>query len=409
MDVARSPRPGPARTAVGTRPAIGRAAAGVIGAGLLLALTSTASAATPGVKLRPVAGGLGDALLVTHAPGEKNRLYVVQQSGTIRILQRGRLLRRPFLDVSGRISRGGERGLLGLAFHPRYARNGRFFVNYTDRSGATRVMEFRRGSRRINGRLRPTVNRARQRPHRTLMRIAQPFANHNGGHLAFGRDGMLHVGTGDGGSGGDPGGRAQRLDTLLGKILRVDVNGRTRRNAYRIPRDNPFRGRRGARPEIWITGVRNPWRFSFDRARGDLWIGDVGQSAREEINRLTPTRARGANLGWNAFEGSLRFGGVVRGRTPVGPVAEYGRAQGCSVTGGYVYRGSRVPALRGRYVYGDFCTGRIWSMRAGPRPGGVRLETGLGPALGNITSFGEGADGTIYVVASGRIYRFVRG
>ncbi len=386
-----------------------RSAAAAIGGSVLLAFAPGVSASTPGVKLKPLNRGLGDALLVTHAPGEKNRLYVVQQSGKIRVIQRGRLLGRPFLDVSGRISRGGERGLLGLAFHPRYARNGRFFVNYTDRSGATRVVEFRRGTRRVRGKIRPTVNRARQRPHRTLMRIGQPFSNHNGGHLAFGRDGMLYVGTGDGGSGGDPGGRAQRLNSLLGKILRVDVNGRTRRNAYRIPKNNPFRGSRSARPEIWISGVRNPWRFSFDRARGDLWIGDVGQNAREEIDFLTPRRARGANLGWNAFEGSRRFGGVVRGRKPIGPVAEYSHNQGCSVTGGYVYRGKTVPRLRGRYIYGDFCSGRIWTMRAGPKPGGVRLETNLGQRVGNITSFGEGADGTVYLLAGGRLYRFVRG
>ncbi len=350
-----------------------------------------------GVRLAAVRSGLGDALFVTAAPGQANRLYVVQQSGRVRVLERGRLLPGVFLDISGRISAGGERGLLGLAFHPDYARNGRFFVNYTDRAGNTRVAEMRRGA---NGRARPGV--------RVLMTITQPYSNHNGGHLAFGPDGMLYIGTGDGGSGGDPEGYGQRLDTLLGKILRIDVDTRSGGRGYGIPAGNPFADG-GGRAEIWAYGLRNPWRFSFDRTRGDLWIGDVGQNEIEEIDFLAAGAPGGTNFGWNAFEGRAPFpgGDAVNGTAPTPPVAQYTHSAGCSVTGGYVYRGTRAGALRGRYVYADFCSGRVWSMRAGPNPGSPREETGrLGVSLSNVTSFGEGAGGELYVIASGTLYRF---
>jgi glucose/arabinose dehydrogenase len=369
--------------------------AAVLALGAGLAGAGQADAA--GFKLQRVTGGLPQALYVTHAPGEANRLFIVNQDGTIRILQRGRLLPGAFLNLRGRISSGGERGLLGLAFHPRYRANGKFYVNYTDRAGNTRIVEFRRRTR----------NRARTSG-RVLMTIRQPFSNHNGGHLAFGPDGFLYIGTGDGGSAGDPLRAAQNVRSLLGKLLRIDVNGRTRTRRYRIPRTNPFRARPG-RPEVYSYGLRNPWRFSFDRARGDLWIGDVGQNALEEIDYRPRGRGRGANFGWNAFEGRSRFGGALRGSRHIPPVAQYSHASGCSVTGGYVYRGRRVPALRGRYVYGDFCTGRVWTMRAGPRPGGVRDDTGrLGVSLSGLKSFGESGDGTIYVIANSRLYRFVR-
>ncbi|MGD9571278.1 MAG: sorbosone dehydrogenase family protein [Thermoleophilia bacterium] len=350
-----------------------------------------------GVRLAQVRSGLGDALYVTAAPGQRNRLYVVQQSGRVRVLERGRLVSRPFLDVSGRISAGGERGLLGLAFHPGYARNGRFFLNYTDRAGDTRVVEMRRGA---GGRARPGV--------RVLLTIPQPYSNHNGGHLAFGPDGMLYIGTGDGGSGGDPEGHGQRLDTLLGKILRIDVDSRPAGRAYGIPAGNPFAGG-GGRPEIWAYGLRNPWRFSFDRTRGDLWIGDVGQNDIEEIDFARAGAAGGVNFGWNAFEGRSPYpgGDPVNGRAPTAPVAQYTHSAGCSVTGGFVYRGTRAGALRGRYVYADYCSGRVWSMRAGPSPGAPREETGrLGVSLSNVTSFGEGGGGDLYVLAGGTLYRF---
>ncbi len=350
-------------------------------------------------RLARVSSGLGDALYVTAAPGQANRLYIVQQSGRILIQQRGRLRGRPFLDVSSSISSGGERGLLGLAFHPRYASNGRFYVYFTNRGGDTRVVEYRRSN----------ANVANPRSARTLVSIDQPFENHNGGAIAFGPDGYLYIATGDGGSGGDPNGNAQNTDSLLGKLLRIDVNGRSAGLPYRIPPGNPFASRSG-RPEIYSYGLRNPWRFSFDRRRGDLWIGDVGQGNLEEVDFRRKGRARGVNFGWNAFEGRSSFKGAsaARGAKPVGPVAQYSHASGCSITGGYVYRGKRAKGLVGRYLYADFCSGRVWSMRAGPRPGGVREETKrLGVRLSNVTSFGEGLGGDLYVLADGSLYRFV--
>ncbi len=351
-----------------------------------------------GVRLRRVVADVGDALFVTGAPGESRTLYVVRQSGRVDKLRNGRKV-ATFLNVAGRISSGGERGLLGLAFHPDYARNGKLYVNYTDRAGNTRIVEMRRRN----------ANRARPGG-RVLMTIRQPFANHNGGHLAFGPDGYLYIGTGDGGGGGDPIGAGQRTNTLLGKILRIDVDSRSAGRPYGIPRGNPFANRPG-RPEIYHYGLRNPWRFSFDRARGDLWIGDVGQNAIEEISFARRGQA-GRNFGWNAFEGRSRFagGGDIAGpRRHTPPVAQYSHADGCSVTGGYVSRGTGVRGLDGRYVFADFCSGNVWTLRAGPRPGGLRRETNrLGTRLRNVTSFGQGNDGTIYVIGNGALYRFAR-
>jgi glucose/arabinose dehydrogenase len=350
-----------------------------------------------GYRLVRVASGLRDALYLTHAPGQPNRLYVVRQGGQVVVFVRGRRAARPFLDVSRLITAGGEQGLLGLAFHPDYARNRRLFVNYTDRAGDTRVVEYRaRADRR-------SVDPASAR---VVLSQDQPFANHNGGMLAFGPDRKLYIGLGDGGGGGDPLRAGQDLSTLLGKILRVDVDaGRP----YAVPADNPFRGTAGARGEIWHYGLRNPWRFSFDRATGDMWIGDVGQNAIEEIDRA-PAGRGGLNFGWNAFEGNRRFGGALRaGSRHTGPVTQYTHALGVSVTGGYVYRGRAVPALRGRYLFADFGTGRVWSIRAGARPGGLREETGrLGVRLSAVTSFGEGANGELYVIGGGTVYRFAR-
>jgi glucose/arabinose dehydrogenase len=356
------------------------------------------SAAAPELRLVRVASGMDGALLVTAPPGDAGRLFVVQQGGQIRIIEKGRVVQAPFLDVRDRISTdGAERGLLGMAFHPRYRANGRFFVNYTDRAGNTQVVEYRVSGRR---------NRANPRPVRTVISIEQPFANHNGGHLAFGRDGMLYVGVGDGGSAGDPMGNGQNLGTLLGKILRVDVNRREGGRGYAIPANNPFVGREGARAEIWAYGLRNPWRFSFDRMRGDLWIGDVGQNTREEIDFRRAGRG-GANFGWSAFEATLPFdGGSAQNGPVVKPVAEYDRRVGNSVTGGYVYRGTAIPALRGRYVYGDYASGALFTMRAAPRIGRPERVNGLNAPLFGLTSFGEGARGELYVIASGTVYRF---
>jgi glucose/arabinose dehydrogenase len=352
-----------------------------------------------GFRLAKVAGNLGDALFVTAAPGQPERLYVVGQGGRIRILERGRL-RGTFLNLSSRVTAGGEQGLLGLAFHPGYARNGRFFVYYTDRSGDNRVVEYRRAS----------ATRGNPGSARPLLAMDDPYSNHNGGHLAFGPDGHLYIATGDGGSGGDPEDNGQSPDSLLGKLLRIDVDSSGGGRPYGVPSDNPYASG-GGRPEIYSYGLRNPWRFSFDRERGDLWIGDVGQGAIEEIDFRRRGAGLGVNFGWNAFEGRSRFsgGGPVRGSAPVGPVAQYDHGKGCSVTGGYVYRGTKVPALRGRYAYADYCTGRLWTMRAGPSPGGVREDTArLGVKLANVTSFGEGLGGEVYVIANGTLYRFAR-
>ncbi len=350
-----------------------------------------------GFRLAKVSGNLGDALFVTAAPGQPGRLYVVQQGGRIRILERGRM-RGTFLDLSGSVTAGGEQGLLGLAFHPAYARNGRFFVYYTARNGDQRVVEYRRAG----------PNRANPGSARGLITMDDPYSNHNGGHLVFGPDGFLYIGTGDGGSGGDPEDNGQDTGTLLGKILRINVNSRGGGRAYGIPAGNPYRSG-GGRPEVYAYGLRNPWRYSFDRERGDLWIGDVGQGSIEEIDFRAKDTGAGANFGWNAFEGRSSFGGTLRGGPHVPPVAQYSHSDGCSVTGGYVYRGTRVPALRGRYVYADYCSGQLWTMRAGPSPGGVREDTGrLGVKLGIVTSFGEGSAGELYVIANSSLYRFAR-
>ena len=360
-----------------------------------------------GAQLAPVANGFDRALLVT-APAGDDRLFVVEQGGTIRIVRpNGTVAPRPFLDISSLVSGGGEQGLLGLAFHPRYASNGRLFVNYTNRPGDTIVAELR-----VSG--NPDVANPASR--RRLLRIVQPFENHNGGMVAFGPDGFLYIGMGDGGSGGDPGNRAQNLRSLLGKMLRIDVNGRAGNRQYRIPRTNPFRGRSDVPPEIFALGLRNPWRFSFDRTRGDLWIGDVGQNSREEIDFATLARARGANFGWKRFEGRSRFSNVgLGGGRLIQPVAQYSHSTGCSVTGGYVYRGPSIPGLDGRYVFSDFCSSQVWSLRAGPTPGGLRdisgslgtrLPTPGGSGDGGVRGFGEGADGRLYVSTGGTVWRF---
>ena len=306
---------------------------------------------------------------MTAAPGQPGRLYVVQQSGRIRILERGRM-RGTFLDISGLVTAGGEQGLLGLAFHPAYARNGRFFVYYTD------------PQRRRHG-WSSTAARARRAPTpgapAACSRWTTPTRTTTAAHLAFGPDGYLYIGTGDGGSGGDPEGNGQRTDTLLGKLLRIDVNSRSSGRLYGIPAGNPYRSG-GGRPEIYAYGLRNPWRFSFDRQRGDLWIGDVGQGSIEEIDFRAKDTGAGANFGWNAYEGRSSFGGSLRGGPHVPPVAQYSHSAGCSVTGGYVYRGTRVPALRGRYVYADYCSGRLWTHARRAEPG--RRPRGHRPARG---------------------------
>lgn len=357
-----------------------------------------------GIQLRSVAEGLDAPIGLTHAGDGSGRLFVIEQGGTIRILTRGRLRWRPFLDISARITSGGERGLLGLAFHPRFEGNRRFYVNYTDTSGDTVIAEYKRS--------RSFDNRAVAGSERVLLTIDQPFANHNGGHLAFGPDGYLYIATGDGGSAGDPQGNGQRLDTLLGKILRIDVDARSD-GEYGIPEDNPFRGDQSARREIWSYGLRNPWRFSFDRRRGAMWIGDVGQNQWEEIDFEPGPSDGGINWGWNIKEGSRCFvtqtecsaADVAEDFTD--PVAEYSHEFGCSVTGGFVYRGKRFDSMRGLYFFADYCSGNIWTLDAAQRDReeALRLESGR-----SITSFGESESGELFVVDhEGALLRVVPG
>ena len=345
------------------------------------------------IRLQEVAAGLSGPVFLT-APRQDARLFVVEQPGRIRVVENGALLPVPFLDITDRVSSGGERGLLSVAFHPSYAANGYLYVNYTDRGGDTRIERFRVGADR---------NRADPASARLILQVAQPFANHNGGLVAFGPDGRLYVGMGDGGNGGDPLGHGQNRATLLGDILRIDVDAG---DPYAVPADNPFVGQAGARGEIWATGVRNPWRFAFDREAGLLYLADVGQNALEEVN-VVPAASAGLNFGWNVMEGSRCFS-PAEGCSRTGlvvPVLEYGHSEGCSVTGGYVYRGSRIPALRGHYFYADYCQGWIRSFRHQGGEALDRREWALGD-VGSVLSFGEDAAGELYVLsANGRVYR----
>ena len=334
-----------------------------------------------GIALAPVlTQGLIQPVFIGHAGDRSRRLFIVEQPGRIRILRNGNLQAPAFLDIAERVDFGGEMGLLGLAFHPRFVKNGRFFVNYTRKpDGATAVAEFQ---------VSPNPDRA-LRNERILMVIPQPYSNHNGGMLAFGPDGYLYIATGDGGAGGDPGNRGQSPDTLLGKMLRIDVD---RGDPYDIPLDNPFAGQPNGR-EIFALGFRNPWRFSFDRQTGRLWAADVGQNRWEEIDVVEA----GHNYGWRVMEGAHCFqpsrGCVTAGLTL--PVAEYrNESPHCAVTGGYVYRGTRLDFLRGTYVFGDYCSGRIMGLIDGQLH--VLLASGL-----RISSFGEDEDGELYVVDHG--------
>jgi glucose/arabinose dehydrogenase len=350
---------------------------GVVGCGLLGPQADAAAA----IKLVPVVtAGLAGPVFATSAGDGSGRLFVVEKEGRIRILAGGVLAQAPYLDIGAKVLAGGERGLLGLAFHPQYAGNGRFFVNYTRTpDGATVVAEY-------GVSVDPNVASATER---RLLEIPQPYANHNGGMIAFGPDGLLYIGMGDGGSSGDPQNRAQNKQELLGKILRIDVNSGT---PYGIPSDNPFAGG-GGRGEIFALGTRNPWRFSFDRGSGKLYAGDVGQGNVEEIDVVT----RGGNYGWRIMEGGSCYkpkSGCKKTGLKL-PVASYTHTKGrCSVTGGYVYRGSAVPALVGTYVYGDYCSGEIFGVKNGNSS--RLLSTGL-----SISSFGEDQAGEILVVDLG--------
>lgn len=360
------------------------------------------------VRLEEVASGLENPLYLT-APVGDSRLFIIEQPGRIRVIENGNLLPTPFLDITDRISSGGERGLLSVAFHPDYASNGFFFVNYTDRNGDTRVERYS---------VSTDPNRADPASAKLILGVEQPFANHNGGLIVFGPDDMLYIGMGDGGSGGDPRGNGQNRGTLLGAMLRIDVDGG---DPYAIPLDNPFVGVPGARPEIWAYGLRNPWRFAFDNEAGDLYVADVGQTEWEEVN-VVPASEAGMNYGWNIMEGTHCYESSTCDRQGLTlPVLEYGHQTevaladgtqhptGCSVTGGYVYRGSQIPELRGTYFYADFCEGWIRGFRYEDGEATEPRGWDFGD-IGNILSFGEDAEGELYVLsANGRVYRVVSG
>ena len=353
--------------------------------------------AATGARLRVVAVGLESPLFLTSPPGDLSRQFIVEKTGRIRVLRNDALVPTPFLDISTSVSNGSEQGLLGLAFHPRYADNGLFVVNYTNTAGDTRVSTFR---------VSADPDRADAGSEVVILAVDQPFSNHNGGMVAFGPDGKLYIGMGDGGSGGDPQNNGQSRNTLLGKILRLDVSAT---GQVSVPFDNPFVGQSGIRPEIWSYGLRNPWRFSFDRSTGDLYVGDVGQNAREEIDVATDAAqfGRGRNYGWSIMEGMACFSGSSCDRNGLTlPVLDYGHAEGCSVTGGYVYRGTALGGFAGHYFYGDYCEGWVRSFRlSGP---GVteQLEwPSLRPG-GQILSFGEDARGELYILSgSGQVFR----
>jgi glucose/arabinose dehydrogenase len=339
------------------------------------------------VRLVPVAQ-LEQPVAMATRPGERT-LYLVEQVGRVRAIRGGQLDPTPVVDISDRVTAGGEQGLLGLAFSP----DGRFlYLAYTDRDGNHQVSELTmRGQRADPG------------SERSILHFDDPFGNHNGGQLAFGPDGYLYIAFGDGGGGGDPEGNGQSLDALLGKILRIDPRPGGGR-PYQVPSDNPFVGRDGARPEIWAYGLRNPWRFSFDAATGDLWIGDVGQNAYEEID-YQPAGEGGRNYGWNRREGLHPFDGGDRPDGAVDPVIEYGREGGaCTVIGGFVYRGQRIRGLRGAYLYGDYCAG--WVRAARVRDGEVLDRRDLGLEVPSLSSFGVDAAGELYALSlSGDVYR----
>jgi glucose/arabinose dehydrogenase len=349
------------------------------------------------IRTEQVISGLNGPLAITNSADDTDRLFIAEQGGTIRIVANNVLLSDPFLDISGKISCCGERGLLGIAFPPDYKNKNHFYVNYTDMNGDTIISRFHV----------PLLsqNTADSNSEEIILAITQPFSNHNGGNLAFGPDGFLYIGTGDGGSGGDPMNNAQSTDTLLGKMLRIDVESGAA--PYAIPPDNPFIGNASYRPEIWAVGLRNPWRYSFDSALGHLFIADVGQDDYEEIDFQTAQSSGGENYGWNIMEGAHCYKvNTCEKSGLVIPVAEYDHRLGCSVTGGTVYRGTEYPDLVGIYFYGDFCSGRIWGLS---KSDGQWVNILLKYTDFMITAFGTDEKGTIYLAdyKTGSVHRIV--
>ncbi len=349
------------------------------------------------IKLVPLANGFTKPTFVTHAGDGSNRLFVVEQAGRILTTKNGAVNPTPFLDIVSIVgSDANEQGLLSVAFHPNYRSNGYFFVDYTNKQGDTVIARYT---------VSDNPEAANPNSAKILLTIDQPYDNHNGGQLVFGPDGYLYIGMGDGGAGGDPHNNGQTLSTLLGKILRVEVdNG----DPYGIPRDNPFINTGGAQPEIWSYGWRNPWRFSFDRTSGDMYIADVGQSQYEEVHVELADTPGGQNYGWRLMEGFHCFDPADCDPASQGlmlPVAEYDHTQGCSITGGYVYRGQQYPALTGIYFYADYCSGNIWGLRR--EADGDWSQVQLLASGQTISSFGEDEAGEIYLTqhGSGEIFQ----
>jgi len=353
-----------------------------------------------GLKLETMSTDFSEPVFLTFAPGDATRLFVVEKDGLIRILQNGAILPAPFLDLTAITTKNNEQGLLGLAFAPDYQTSGRFYVSYTT-DGTTP------GGKSVIARYRVSTdpNIADAASDTTILEADQPYINHNGGMIVFGPDGFLYVGFGDGGNAGDPQGFGQKRNDLLGSLLRIDVSGA----GYTIPPDNPFVGTGGVRGELWNYGLRNPWRFSFDRRTADLYIADVGQADREEVDVQSPSGG-GENYGWNTMEGSECYppgsscdkGGLTL------PNLEYGHGTACSITGGYVYRGTALPDIVGTYFYSDYCAGFLRSFKW---RGGTITEQHSWPGAqppGNVTSFGEDMEGELYILTiQGGIYKLV--
>ncbi|MEO8612191.1 MAG: PQQ-dependent sugar dehydrogenase [Chloroflexota bacterium] len=350
-------------------------------------------------QLVEVASDLTRPVFLTHAGDGSGRMFIVEQGGKIRVMNDGKLLETPFLDVSKIVARdANERGLLGLAFHPDYKQNGQFFIDYTDTQGDTSIARY------IVSTDNPDV--AASDSGEVILHIHQPYANHNGGDIMFGPDGYLYIGMGDGGSGGDPQGNGQNPAALLAKILRIDVNGTDGDKLYAIPADNPYVNNAALAPEVWAMGVRNPWRYSFDRQTGDLYIGDVGQNQYEEVDFQPADSKGGENFGWNIMEGLHQYSGAAVPDGLTSPFFEYSHSDGgCSVTGGYVYRGEALPDLQGVYLFGDYCSGNVWASyrdAAGAWQTNLFMQTQF-----QISSFGEDESGEVYLINhGGSVLRF---
>lgn len=373
----------------------------VIVAGTTASVTVSYGGAAVNIALSQVAANLDNPTYLTAPPGD-SRLFVVERPGRIRIVENGNLMSAPFLDISARVLTAGEGGLLSMAFDPDYARNGYFYLYYTDAQQNIVIERLNTGS---------NPNLADPTSNLVILRIPHPtYTNHFGGQLAFGPDGNLYLGTGDGGGAGDPFGNGQNLNSLLGKLLRIDVRAASAAQPYAIPAGNPYAGQAGRRPEIWAAGLRNPWRFSFDGAQ--LYLSDVGQDRREEVN-ISAATAGGLNYGWNTMEGTLCYNASSCERSGLTlPAFEYehgsNSVNGCSITGGFVYRGSAIPGLQGRYFYSDYCRGFLKSFLASGAAVGEQREWNVG-SIGNVVSFGQDGQGELYVLsARGIAYKIVR-